>query len=625
MGGRDRSRLVKVVRGGLWAVAAAQVAYGLFLRQRRRNLGALPPLAGDDADHRSAALPVASLDVVAMPGTEVDDVTLAEVAALMADGELEVVDLVPGDLAPERMLCLLLHVDASRRAEAMYAPAGAHEALVVHPAVARRLGLDDHPLDRGDLVRRTLTAQRYAPGRTDVRIAPRVRASQFTTSDHWREMEELGAGYRLFADPVPAIVALKSTHLAALAAGLVVAPVPALAALGAWSVQPVLALAGHGAPVGGPGPSLVDLWRASARRPFGAVAEVLRLHRIRRAQRRPDDAVKAAPPMEELFEARSGTCPWCGSRDLRGRLDTTDFIQFKPGRFHLDECGDCGHVFQNPMLSPAGLDYYYDEFYDGFGEEHFEQTFAAMEGAYEGRIDAVAAFTEPTTWLDVGFGHGHFCLAARRRWPGATFEGLDMSASVAEAQRRGWIDRAHRGQFPFLAEDLASSYDVVSMNHYLEHTVEPRRELAAAARVLVPGGHLLVEVPDAATAWTRLGRFWHGWSQPRHLHFFTPENLVAELEAQGFEVLALDRRCSEVAGTFVVGVAALAMEWAGPPRMPWLPAPTTARRIVRPLVLAASLPVLIGAGVADQAINLWERRQSASTPGNAFRIVARRA
>ena len=93
----------------------------------------------------------------------------------------------------------------------------------------------------------------------------------------------------------------------------------------------------------------------------------------------------------------------------------------------------------------------------------------------------------------MGTGHGHFCLVARQHWPEATFDGLDLSESVDEAARRGWVDTAYRGLFPELAGGLPRSYDVVSMHHYLEHTRDPGAELDAATKVLEPGGHLLIE------------------------------------------------------------------------------------------------------------------------------------
>jgi predicted SAM-dependent methyltransferase len=77
-----------------------------------------------------------------------------------------------------------------------------------------------------------------------------------------------------------------------------------------------------------------------------------------------------------------------------------------------------------------------------------------------------------------------------------------MGASIEESQRRGWIDHAYRGLFPDLADE------------------DPRAELEAAHRVLQPGGHLLIEVPDPESRFARLmGRYWVPWLQPQHQQF----------------------------------------------------------------------------------------------------------
>jgi SAM-dependent methyltransferase len=332
------------------------------------------------------------------------------------------------------------------------------------------------------------------------------------------------------------------------------------------------------------------------------------------------------PPEDERFEAPRTTCPWCGAHRLVGRLDTIDLFQHKPGAFHLDECADCGHIFQNPRLSLAGLDYYYEQFYDGVSEELTEVSFSAMARIYHRRADVLARFTEPQACLDVGTGHAHFCLVARRRWPGATFDGLDLSASVDEAARRGWIDTAYRGAFPDLADGLPRSYDVVTMHHYLEHTREPRRELQAAAKVLEPGGYLVVEVPDPASPWSRrLGRYWYSWFQPQHQHFVTCENLVAGLEGEGFDVVSVERGPANLGGDLFTAVV-LAMQRVAPSsQAPWLPAPTLAQRAWRLAVIAVATPALAAAAVPDLIMDVRLRRPGTDSPGNALRVVARRS
>jgi SAM-dependent methyltransferase len=60
-----------------------------------------------------------------------------------------------------------------------------------------------------------------------------------------------------------------------------------------------------------------------------------------------------------------------------------------------------------------------------------------------------------------------------------------------------------------------SRYDIVSMNHVLEHVIDPGLVLERALRLLRPGGWLVGQLP-ARTSWeARLfGRYWGGYHFP---------------------------------------------------------------------------------------------------------------
>src|SRR5205823_2922595 len=126
------------------------------------------------------------------------------------------------------------------------------------------------------------------------------------------------------------------------------------------------------------------------------------------------------------------------------------------------------------------------DFYDGIGEEGLDTIFGFSAEPYLMRARAVQGKPAPERWLDVGGGHGHFCCAAKEVWPATVFDGLDFGASIEEGARRGWVTTAYRGLFPDLASQMAARYDVVSMSHYLEHTRDPRAELASARTALKP-------------------------------------------------------------------------------------------------------------------------------------------
>jgi SAM-dependent methyltransferase len=644
-------------------MAAAHVIEALDLRKRRQSI---PPLPAADAGRRSSG----KVELLTARGVEVDEATLAAAGQEMEVGGAQVIDLVPGDLPVDRALRLLRRIRPDQLGnDPYYTPGGAHEVVAVHASVAERMSPEDprlvaagngsgtDPRDRDAVVRRTFKAQRYAPTATAVRVAPGLRTGPWTPADRWQELEGLtGYGWPYGSLP-PIFLGIETAHLLAMTAGLLVAPAGALAALATWCAQPALVFGTGRGGTGGDGATVADATVADATGvephgtdgrcaesglltpPDAVRASLLRLPAAwvdnlrtivagvaatRAKRRRWAESPPPRPPdVHTLFEPRRDACAWCGSTALVPRLDVTDLLQHKPGTFHLDECTDCGHIFQNPALTLDGLDYYYEDAYEGIGEELAEVSFAALVPIYRSRVEAMARFAEPRAWLDVGTGHAHFCLAARQQWPDATFDGIDMSETVDEAQRRGRIDTAYRGTFPEMADELPRKYDAVSMHHYIEHTREPHRELEAAAKVLQPGGCLMIEMPDPATPWSRwLGRYWWQWGQPQHQHFVSCEEMVAALRSGGFEILLVQRGAATMGGELVNSIGLLLQHLVRSPHLPWLPPVSTVHRIKRLALYAAATPALLVAKAADEAKNAVLRRTD--RPGNAYRIVARR-
>src|SRR5690606_4600196 len=73
-------------------------------------------------------------------------------------------------------------------------------------------------------------------------------------------------------------------------------------------------------------------------------------------------------------------------------------------------------------------------------------------------------------------------------------------------------------------------------SHVLEHVYDPSGLLSECYRLLKPGGHLRVVVPNPKSWGHKLfGSRWRGLEPPRHLHLFTPEALRMLSERAGFE------------------------------------------------------------------------------------------
>lgn len=330
-----------------------------------------------------------------------------------------------------------------------------------------------------------------------------------------------------------------------------------------------------------------------------------------------------ADGVERFLEPRRDTCPWCASTDLSVRLRSSDLIQRKPGQFTLEQCGTCRHIFQNPRLTRAGLDFYYRDFYDGLGQELMEEAFNASGRSYRGRVDMLNPFTTPRAWLDVGAGHGHFCRLARDVWPDTVFTGLDQSVGIEEAQRRGWIDHGYRAEFIAMAGELAGRYDVVSMHHYLEHTREPLDELDTAAKVLPAGGYLLVELPDPESCFGRvLGGWWMPWLQPQHQHMIPVRNLVRALTDRGFSLVAIERGPAHQGGDLFFSLILALIAVAPDPRLPWLATrPTRWRRLRHTAVWTVGRPFMVATYLLDELLHRVVRR---TRGGNAYRVLARK-
>ncbi|HEX3611567.1 MAG TPA: class I SAM-dependent methyltransferase [Sporichthyaceae bacterium] len=338
---------------------------------------------------------------------------------------------------------------------------------------------------------------------------------------------------------------------------------------------------------------------------------------------RPFYRAEIAAGIDRFVGPRRSTCPWCGSGRLHTRTRLPDLVQRKPGRFAFDECRTCGHVFQNPSLTPEGLAFYYRDFYDGLGASTTETFFSWQTEIYRSRARSVAPFCTPRRWLDIGTGYGHFCKDAKEVLPGTIFAGLDQGAAVEEGHRRGWLDQAHRGELAELATELTGRYDVISMFHYLEHLSDPRAELDLVARILAPGSYLLLELPDPACLIGRaLGPLWTPCHTLQHLHLMPLRNLLSALTARGLTPVRVQRREAHMPIDITCAVLALG-QWAGPdPRLPWLAEPNALARF-RHRTVTRALPRAVRVAYAvDQKLAPVLR---ATGTGNVYRVLARRS
>jgi SAM-dependent methyltransferase len=126
--------------------------------------------------------------------------------------------------------------------------------------------------------------------------------------------------------------------------------------------------------------------------------------------------------------------------------------------------------------------------------------------------------------LDVGCSIGNLVMAAAEQ--GFEAEGIDVDpVATEEARRQGRPVRTAA------LEQVQGTYDVVVVNHVLEHIEDLGGFLAQVSRVLAAGGRLFVFSPHYKGLIPRLRRGrWMGWVPREHVWHFTPETLATSIE-----------------------------------------------------------------------------------------------
>ncbi|HYX38573.1 MAG TPA: class I SAM-dependent methyltransferase [Oligoflexus sp.] len=589
-------------------MAVIWVLDGLRLRRRARSLAVLAPTDEE---------PSADMHFITRQGSILDDATRRAAASFANAHALNVLVLLPGNMpAAEAMLaCQAINPEQFRKERIANAKCSG-EAILVRSALLERFGQEyAPPASARDLARLADQLKKYAGTSMDLAVVPWLQASP-------RDWREQGPLVELVFGGLARPIMLLQVLLVVL--GVFLIPGAGIAACLAYHLQPLLALGGTSVRAKG-------LLRFAIFRVFYDVRTLLTTGPHHPAGRQ-EEIEKSRVQYRELmaggtapfFEGARPDCPICGGTRLKTAVSSRDWIQFKPGVFTLSRCLECQHLFQNPRLSIAGLNFYYKDFYDGLGQERSDVVFSHGSAPYVARAKMLKGQAEPRRWLDVGAGHGHFCCVARDQWPGVSFDGLDLNQGVLDAAQRGWIDRAWRGLFPDLVDTLAKegAYDVISMSHYLEHTRDPDSEIAAAAKILPQGGHLMIELPDPESRFGQwFGSFWMPWFQPQHQHMLSARNLERLLHKHSFETLTWHRGEAHQPVDFVFSMGLMLNALAPPTDMPWRKPATIFQRLWNKTVFLVCLPIIIVARILDKSMAPLFRRPGWS---NSYRVLARR-
>jgi 2-polyprenyl-3-methyl-5-hydroxy-6-metoxy-1,4-benzoquinol methylase len=253
------------------------------------------------------------------------------------------------------------------------------------------------------------------------------------------------------------------------------------------------------------------------------------------SRRNSEDSVaemNAAPRSRHL------ACALCGSTDAQPILEKRINGEGGDLLFRLWRCTACNLVRTQPQLTPQALEPFYREEYWG-GIEAADPNWIRRDQRY--RTGFLHRFRSEGSVLDVGCGLGFFLRALdSRQWDRYGIE--PMPVPYREATGSLGSDRILHTDL--IAAGLPSGkFDVVTFWDSFEHLPNPRAILQEAARLLRPGGIVLIGLPNFGGYQARyFGEDWFGLSLPHHFFHYTRETLANLLEKSGFYIRVIEDR-----------------------------------------------------------------------------------
>ena len=234
-------------------------------------------------------------------------------------------------------------------------------------------------------------------------------------------------------------------------------------------------------------------------------------------------------------------CPLCGNDKHKIVFD------IEPP---LVKCEQCSFMFLNPQPRVEHQQFFDETYYDGSStkksNEDNEDVLEAEKVAVrlescQAVVDRVErCLPEPGSWLDIGCGPGFLLSQARDR--GWQCTGLDSSPFAPQfARERFGLDDVNTG----LIEDVdfkGKTFDVISMQHVIEHLYEPVPTMREIIKLLKPGGILYLETPDISSGSALLdGADWLHIKIPEHVLYFSQDTLERLMQELDCEVLNVSK------------------------------------------------------------------------------------
>ena len=210
------------------------------------------------------------------------------------------------------------------------------------------------------------------------------------------------------------------------------------------------------------------------------------------------------------------------------------------------QCRACSLAWWIPEDGFDAKDTYDASYFGGASTERGYDDYAQLESSlmrtFRRRLESLPECDRKGGLLDVGAAYSFAMRAAREMgWEVSGIEVSRAAVQAAHAAGETQIAVASAEAIPFRDE----TFQVATLWDVLEHIPDPTAAISDVARVLAPGGRLILTTGDVESGLARIsGPRWHLYTLPEHLYFFSRRSLEILLERNGFQVDSMTTEAS---------------------------------------------------------------------------------
>lgn len=227
---------------------------------------------------------------------------------------------------------------------------------------------------------------------------------------------------------------------------------------------------------------------------------------------------KWGPHLFLVAKKGEGKCELCGNNSYK--------LLFKKDRHEILQCNKCKLVKTSGISEIDYSDYHRDDDYEKH-QDHFRNIFQKIYST------VTKYFPHPGKILEIGCSTGTLLTLFKEK--GWEVWGIEPSISFWNAQEKG-IRVLGANLLDATLEE--NNFDLIVVNHTLEHMSKPLANLNKVYKLLKKGGKLYIGVPNFDSLDSRLWK--NGWKMllpEEHNYQYTPYTLRKLLEKAGFKII----------------------------------------------------------------------------------------